>query len=500
MSRRFARRRISRPDRSTVPPAIEARLRKAEAGGRALDAANRSRFEARTGELLGEVRLHDDAASADVAQAIGARAFTFGRHVFLGPQAHERGEGRLIPHELAHVVQSGGVAGPIRRQAAPVAPARPRRVTFNFAGPIPLPPRGTRTLQATADVPGISWSLGTDTVAPAPGTAISATGVISIAAAQTAGTIKVIATNNAGDFVEQPLQFSGTPTGIESSSPVREPADAHVYGHVFDHVFTSSTGNVADLQDVAVGESFPGLANPTGATHAIPPPLYPFGGTFTLATATLTANASNNWFVTAAGGLNGTLDTVSIGHDAIDVGRFVQSASNPTPAGRLPRGFTIDQHLHWYNPLVVDAAQRWTHFATVGHSRFLTNIAGTLALETTVNGMPDGGDAYVGAPAVTNLNAIPINTPRSVAARPGGGGAPARRTVSLSVDTLPAPLPTGKALRWSIRGAALGCTVAVDPADPTRAVLTIGTSAGTVTIRIADAGGTNFDEIAVRIT
>ncbi|WP_287188377.1 hypothetical protein [Rhodovulum sp.] len=45
-----------------------------------------------------------------------------------------------------------------------------------------------------------------------------------------------------------------------------------------------------------------------------------------------------------------------------------------------------------------------------------------------------------------------------------------------------------------------GCTIAKDPSDETRATLTIGNTAGTVTVQVADNTGTNSDRVEVRIT
>jgi hypothetical protein len=159
---------------------------------------------------------------------------------------------------------------------------------------------------------------------------------------------------------------------------------------------------------------------------------------------------------------------------------------------------TIDQHLHWFCPQRA-AASRWIDFITVAHSRTLRDSAGTIEFVTTVNGL-EHVDTYAGPTAVRNLTASPVSTPRSAAAPPGGGPAPAARTVALSVDTLPSPVPAGQTLTWSFVGADLGCAVAADPMDTTRATLTVGTTGGTVTVQVADSTGTNRARVRVRIT
>jgi hypothetical protein len=414
---------------------------------------------------------------------------------------------RLLAHELTHVVQQGGGNGQAfsqatvrRAPAPPPPPVAPTKVDLNFKESIPVPPVGTREIKATTDGTPITWSLAANSAAVGTGTSVAQTGVVTLGATQAAGTIDVVATDASGTFAFATLRFTGFPTGIDSTSLVSDAVTGD-YGHVFDHVFASSTGTVGDIENVGVGERFPGVPNPTGATHVIPATVFPFGGTFTLNTATLTPGATDNWFLTASGGLNGTQDSVVTGQTNINVGRFVQSASNLRPSSRLPAGFSIDQHFHWYNPLAA-AAARWNDFATVSHSRFLTNSGGAINFETTVNGVSDGGDAYVGAPALTNLTASPVNTPRSAAAPPSGSTTPAPtpRTVALSVDSLPAPLPPGQSLTWAIEGDARGCTIAVDAADQTKAALTIGTMAGNVSVRAAESTGVNFDQATVRIT
>ena len=78
--------------------------------GRPLDAATRSTMEARFGHDFGRVRVHTDARAARSASAVGARAYTVGRDVVFAAGEFapaEGGGGRLLAHELAHVVQQG---------------------------------------------------------------------------------------------------------------------------------------------------------------------------------------------------------------------------------------------------------------------------------------------------------------------------------------------------------------------------------------------------------
>lgn len=60
-------------------------------------------MEPRFGVDFGHVRLHKDKLSQEMTSCIGARAFTYGDHVWLGEGSREENL-RLMAHELAHVV------------------------------------------------------------------------------------------------------------------------------------------------------------------------------------------------------------------------------------------------------------------------------------------------------------------------------------------------------------------------------------------------------------
>ena len=79
--------------------------------GAALDSDARAFFEQRLGRDLSDVRIHDDAAAADAARALQARAFTWGCHIAFASgeyrPASEAGR-ELLAHELAHVLQNDG--------------------------------------------------------------------------------------------------------------------------------------------------------------------------------------------------------------------------------------------------------------------------------------------------------------------------------------------------------------------------------------------------------
>jgi hypothetical protein len=97
-----------------------AALRAVQGSSAPLPGEVRSYFEPRFGHDFSQVRVHADGEAALGAQAVQARAFTFGDHVVFGAgeYAPNSGPGRkLLAHELTHVVQRqrGGSSG-IQRQ------------------------------------------------------------------------------------------------------------------------------------------------------------------------------------------------------------------------------------------------------------------------------------------------------------------------------------------------------------------------------------------------
>lgn len=69
-------------------------------------------FEPRFGHDFGHVRIHTDSDAGRAAQAIDARAYTVGDHVFFAPGQYApttNAGRRLLAHELSHVLQQNGV-------------------------------------------------------------------------------------------------------------------------------------------------------------------------------------------------------------------------------------------------------------------------------------------------------------------------------------------------------------------------------------------------------
>jgi hypothetical protein len=497
------------PPRETL--GLDGPMAKMDGSGHPLPSSIRNFFEPRFGYDFSRVRIHTTALAADAARSINARAFTRGRTIVFGSHQYrpDTDSGRqLIAHELCHVVQQGAAAerpsGPGGVQRSTSVPNRitsptiqrqcPAGVTFNLGNhPAHVPPCGTQALTASAqpaNIPNLAWSLRNDSVAVDANTTIAANGVITIAASQNAGSIMVRATRpavgtNPSCWAEMPLPIRSHPTGITSTRVVGPPSNpAQNYGAIFEHVFTSNDGNVASLENVAVGERFPNIPNPTGAQHNnIPSPF----GPFSLNTATLTPNATNNWFLTSAGELGGNHDSVTFQKAAVDVGRFLQSASNPNPPNALPVSFVLDQDFHWYCRLSPPAS-RWTRFHGIQHERGLRQTGGNVEFFTKSNQV-ERAEPYTGQPGIINARAVPNRVTRS----PAAGTA---NTVTVRADPLPDPLPAGHGLVFSIQGAAQGSNV-----NANTGVFTAGQTAGQVRVRVRDsvAANNNYDETTITI-
>ncbi len=134
----------------TAPPVIQrlpaagASMPVSQAGvadpgpGRPLEPSLRSYFEPRFRHDFGDVRIYTGADAAESARSVGARAYTVGRDVVFGAGEYKPAapEGQLVlAHELTHVVQQSGVAGPmVQRLVHDFSPTN----CHNWR--IPLPP------------------------------------------------------------------------------------------------------------------------------------------------------------------------------------------------------------------------------------------------------------------------------------------------------------------------------------------------------------------------
>lgn len=93
--------------------------------GRPLPQSERDFLAPRFGVPFRDVRIHDQPTDRAAAARIGARAFTLGRDVWLGP-GERVDDRRLMAHELTHVLQQTGRA-PRAGRGQHLAPAPARR-------------------------------------------------------------------------------------------------------------------------------------------------------------------------------------------------------------------------------------------------------------------------------------------------------------------------------------------------------------------------------------
>ncbi|MEV6954456.1 DUF4157 domain-containing protein [Streptomyces sp. NPDC051183] len=127
---RFAERYESLAHGSVRPmPRLDPAASPTGGAGAPLDSATRAAMEPRLGWDLSQVRVHTGRGAADSAAALGAQAYTVGRHIVLGDGVRPgSGAGqRLLAHELAHVAQQarGEGLGRLHMKRLPPAGTRP---------------------------------------------------------------------------------------------------------------------------------------------------------------------------------------------------------------------------------------------------------------------------------------------------------------------------------------------------------------------------------------
>lgn len=101
--------------------------------GAPLEPGVRALIEARLGVDLGHVRVHTDAEARRATHALGARAFTHGRDIWLG-RGESPADAKLLAHEATHVVQQGAARASIDA-TPPSASASTRTETTLGAAP-----------------------------------------------------------------------------------------------------------------------------------------------------------------------------------------------------------------------------------------------------------------------------------------------------------------------------------------------------------------------------
>ena len=96
-------------------------LRRRSGSGAPLPSELAERFGEQFGTDLSGVRLHADSEAHELAQSVGAAAFTYGSDVYLSEGKSVSADGdHLIAHELAHVVQQASGTGSAPGAGGPV--------------------------------------------------------------------------------------------------------------------------------------------------------------------------------------------------------------------------------------------------------------------------------------------------------------------------------------------------------------------------------------------
>lgn len=315
-----------------------------------------------------------------------------------------------------------------------------------------------------AGVTGVKYALEAGTVAAAAGTKIDeSSGVVSVDAKQPGGKLKVKAQNSAA-FANAEFRVVEKPKDIASTTS----SAAGQYEAHFTHTFNSAGAGQSGLEDANINEKFDSLTAKT-----------PFSGDFTL---TANAAGSKGWFLSSSGAMN-SVDKVSISKGGIDAGPFIKNASNPSPAKKLPQGFSMTQKLH-ARTFPSDKLED-SPFTTTDHVRELVEKDAKLQIRLAAGKKSEFID-YVG-PAVFR-NAKADKTTVAASGEKPKQGKWAQNTVQVSVDALgPGAKPT-----YSIVGDKLGCSV--DKSGEVK----IGSTPGTITVRAG--GAKNYDEVVITIT
>ncbi len=106
--------------------------------GAPLDRTLRADMERHFGVFLGDVRVHTGTRAGELAQSLGADAFTHGHDIVFG-EGNRPGADALTAHELAHVIQqTGGLAG-AATGPRPSSRSEPSLLQCSFAASYAVP-------------------------------------------------------------------------------------------------------------------------------------------------------------------------------------------------------------------------------------------------------------------------------------------------------------------------------------------------------------------------
>lgn len=501
----------------------------------------RHEMEARLGHDFADVRIHTDGRAGESARQVEALAYTVGRDVVFAPGQFNPGSGagqRLIAHELTHAASapvgapgpsgplrvsspeepaerhaaraatsSGGCGTPVaghglmRQQAAPVTLTG---VTVNHSR-VTVPPAAGLAFAATivpanaspgvtlaiAGVGGTAINAGTTIVNP--GTGVTNAGSITVAASQAGGEAEVQALQNYtlpdGSSYRQttpstaPFNFVAVP-GAVTGTTASARGNSGEYGANVRQTFAGGRA----IERAHVNERFAGATTAqSGTTISLTGAMFTGTATIRVNNPTATSGRGSGWDLDSSGEIVAD-DEVTWTHAGASARPFIRNASTPTPAATLPQSVDAVQSFH--NLTFPAQTYGATAVATVTHKRMFDLRTGSIKAVTRA--LPGAGttpevvEDYMGPPVFTNCRATPTTIAPSAAR---GRGAPPVNTVDVSVDREGATTPR---TTFSIQGNALGCRV-----NNRTGVVTIGTTAGTITVRGGDAA--NYDETTITI-
>lgn len=109
----------ARPQANGASPSAE-EVAKNPGAGETLQPQVRATLERTLGQDLRGVRVHQDGRANAAADNLGAHAFTYGPHIFLGSRSRPT-DTHLLAHESAHVVQQQGAPAVQRASASPTS-------------------------------------------------------------------------------------------------------------------------------------------------------------------------------------------------------------------------------------------------------------------------------------------------------------------------------------------------------------------------------------------
>ncbi|HTM23522.1 MAG TPA: DUF4157 domain-containing protein, partial [Kofleriaceae bacterium] len=130
---------------------VQARGALARSSGAPVDAGIRGAVERHVGADLTGTRVHTGAVAEQAAASVGARAFTYGRDIFVGG-GESAGDTRLMAHELSHVVQQHGAEPVVQRDVTGSAAHQPAEAEADrVADAVAKKPEIEATPQALGD-------------------------------------------------------------------------------------------------------------------------------------------------------------------------------------------------------------------------------------------------------------------------------------------------------------------------------------------------------------